>query len=88
MLALVVIATVWRAWVLTVLWTWFVVPIAAVAVLTVPAAVGVITVFASLTYHLQPTSDREGRTWQQAMNQVFVVPAMSLTMGWIVTLFM
>lgn len=80
-IALMIFATVWRGYVLSILWGWFAVPILHLPPLTIAQAIAVSLLAGMLSHQYVPTKDKE--TWQPAFFS-FVFPAVSLAMGWIV----
>jgi dolichyl-phosphate-mannose--protein O-mannosyl transferase len=87
---LIVVATLWRAWVLTVLWVWFLVPLGAPAI-TIATAIGISLVAGMFTTHLQTKSDSEkdvSALVGKALGHAIGGPAIVLFIGWVVTLFM
>lgn len=83
---LVFVALVWRAYVLVVLWGWFVTPMFHLAVPSLHVAVGLIAITSLLTHE---NTGGSGKTdsWVSFTN-VFLNPALLLLVGWIATLFM
>ena len=89
-------AIVIRAWVLTVMWAWFLVPFG-VFELTIPAAMGISLIVGMFTSHL--THDlsikvkTEGKTdvstaLGKLVGHGIINPLIVLSMGWVVTWFM
>lgn len=87
---LVVIATLWRAWVLTVLWSWFLVPLSVPAI-SITSAIGISLIVGMFTHHLQQKSNDSRNAADLVGAAVGVAlggPLVVLLLGWIVTLFM
>ncbi len=83
----------WSGYVLSILWGWFLVPVFAVPVLSVPAAIGVALVVSYLTHQFfESCVENEGRKdftkriWHHVGFLLFK-PAIALLMGWIVMKF-
>lgn len=89
LISLVVISVVLRAWVLTVLWGWFLVPVG-VFELSITTAIGVSIIVNLFTQHLaKDSSDEDGKQGMiNGMIQAVVGPLIALLLGWIVTWFM
>lgn len=83
---LIAASAVWRGYVLSILWGWFMVPAFGLPALTVPLAIGLSLVVGFLTAHrLKKDKDFE---WGWAIGNMIFAPAMVLLIGWIVTRFM
>ncbi len=88
---LLVFSTLWKAFVVTKLWTWFIVPTFGLPALSIPVAIGVAMVVTFLTYQWrfeEIPEDRKVEYWAQACMVSTLMPAFFLLFGWIVTLFM
>lgn len=91
----IIAAVVMRAWVLTIMWGWFIVPLGAVA-LSVPTALGITMVISMFTSHLandeSSTISYNGHNGKEVMIaasvKAFGQPLVTLLFAWIVTLFM
>jgi len=90
--AMVIGAVLVRAWVLTELWAWFLVPTFSIVQISMPVAMGISLIVAMFTQHLQheraetsPNSVSEvfGRVFGTAILSPLVVWAL----GWIIQLF-
>lgn len=81
------LSAIWKGYVLSVLWGWFVVPLGAPPV-TIPVAIGVSLVVSLLTKSVRPT-DIDGEL--QLGKQAYIAaagPALMLFVGWIVKAFL
>lgn len=89
LLSFAVIAVILRAWVLTVLWGWFLVPVG-VFELSITTAIGVSIIVNLFTQHLaKDSSDEKGKPGMiNGMIQAVFGPLIALLLGWIVTWFM
>jgi hypothetical protein len=91
---LCVSAIVWRGYVLSLLWLWFLVPTFGLAALSIPAALGVSLVVSMLTHRTDqsPTQrDRSSSLWflfVHAFAAVMLTPAVGLLLGLIFKGFM
>lgn len=80
-IALMVLATILRGWVLSILWGWFVVPIFGFPPLAISQAIG-IAITISLVAHQYVPTDKE-QNWQPFV-YCFLYPLVALLAGWIV----
>lgn len=88
-IGLLVVATLWRAWVLTVLWSWFLIPLGAPAI-SITSAIGISLVVGMFTSHIQTKMETATDTSTligKALGTAIGGPAVVLLIGWIVTLF-
>lgn len=84
-----VVGVVYGGWVVSVLWSWFVVPLFAVPALSVAQAIGLSIVIAVFTHQVQE-SETDG-LWDaigKSIGAALVTPTMYLAMGWIVQSFL
>lgn len=82
---LVLAATsIWRGFVLSILWGWFLVPLG-MPPLTVAYAIGVSLIVGFLT--VRHSKEDEQPEYGKAMLRVTLVPAFALAFGWIVSRF-
>lgn len=79
---------IWRAYVLTVLWTWFVVSTFAVPALSIPAAMGLCITLALLRERKLKNSGDEEESIGQKLAIQALVPLFALGFGWIVKIWM
>jgi hypothetical protein len=81
----------WRAFVLAVLWGWFVVPLGAVS-LTVPVAAGIlVTHFLFVKISPRDLDDADEKKAEFSIKAIFIsvfTPAYCLILGWLVTFFL
>ena len=89
--ALMVVGTIWRGYVFSVLWKWFIVPVfPAMPLLSIPVAIGIAMVVSFLAY--QYTYNKDDRETSAKMGTAFgavlLYPALALLIGWVVTLFL
>ena len=85
--AVVAIGLIWRGFVLSVLWGWFIIPVfPAMPVLSIPVAIGIAIVVSFLTYQLN-SKEKSDQPIQQ-MGVALLYPGVVLILGWIVTFFL
>lgn len=83
-----------RAWALTVLWGWFIVPTFHIAPITMTVAMGasvIIGLFRVAEYKaLEETTDplEKRKRYTHVASQWLLVPLMSVAMGWLIHIFM
>ena len=85
------LALIWRGWVLTKLWAWFVVPVFGLPALGIATAIGLSVVVGYLVYHMDDSVKVEREKWAAfgyPVSVMFLHPAIALGIGWMVTLFM
>lgn len=89
--ALIGISALWRAYVLTVMWAWFVVPTFHVSGLSMPMAYGLSLLVAMLTSNKTgneaESTNSATEKFANAMALSFILPAIVLLFGWITTKF-
>lgn len=87
---LLILGTIWRGYVFSILWGWFAVPIFGLPVLSIPAAIGIATLVSFLVWQHQHHEDSrpDGQKFASAAGMVIFYPAASLLVGWVVTLFL
>lgn len=87
-----VLSSIWRGFVLTILWAWFIVPVFHLPVLGIVVAIGVSMVVSFLTYQTPPVNPGDVRTdidkFSSAISAALATPAVYLLIGWIVHLFL
>lgn len=88
--AMLVIGSIWRGYVFSVLWKWFIVPIFGLPLLSIPVAIGIALVasFLAYQYHYVKDERSESEKLFGAMGIMMFYPALVLLIGWIVTLFL
>ena len=73
-----------RAWVITKLWAWYLVPGFGLATVNLPVAFGI----SLLIGYLVPTVHDKEKSWQDNLLQVIINPFVVLFIGWVGSLFM
>jgi putative Mn2+ efflux pump MntP len=89
--ALLALSSIWKGYVLTVLWSWFVVPTFGAPLLTIAPAIGLAMVVGFLTHQSDATKTPEGDSSERFMRAVahaLVMPLLVLGIGWVVRQFM
>lgn len=89
-IALVVPALLWKAYVVSVLWGWFIAPVLSVPPLGVGQAMGV-CLFATCfqrTPPKRPDSEDKAAAFARFTGIAFAMPLLTLCIGWIVKAFM
>jgi hypothetical protein len=81
-----VISTMFRGFILSVLWGWFMVPIFNLPVLAIAPAIGLSVIVTFLTASLP--DEKSERSFSFAIGYSLVFSALSLLIGYVVTLFM
>ena len=90
-LGLLAISAMWKGYVLTVLWGWFVVPTFGLPVLALAPAIGVSLVVSFLTHQSDATKEQEGSSSERFAKSVahaLLMPALVLGIGAVVRQFM
>lgn len=85
------LAAMWKGYVLSILWAWFVVTTFHAPPLTIPAAIGVSYVVTLLVFYRHRTPKNQAPELDQFVESLvgaFLVPALSLGFGWIVNRWM
>lgn len=89
---LLVLSSVWRGYVLTILWVWFVVPVFHLPALGIVTAIGISLVVSFLTHQHRPENPADTRGAGEKFGESIVFallwPAMTLLIGWAVHLFL
>ena len=89
---LIALSALWRGYVLSVLWGWFVVPAFGLPALSVPLAIGLSLIVSFLTMHKTGNEAEKDRELSEAFIHSVVVaalvPAFVLFAGWVVTKFL
>lgn len=78
---LIIVASIIRGYVLSIMWGWFVVPIFNLPSLGIAQSIGIAMVIAMLTHQYIPTKDKDN--WQPWFN-VLIGPWLALGAAWIV----
>ena len=89
MLSLVAIGAVWRGYVLTILWGWFVVPTFGMSPLALVPAIGLSVVVGYLTHQytpkaVKPEDDGKWDETVRAISHILRQPVFALLVGWVV----
>lgn len=87
----IVIGSIWRGYVLSVLWAWFIVTTFGAKPISIAAAIGVSCVVSILTFHHRATPKDERSAAEQMLETVVVTffgPAFSLAFGAVVKAFL
>ena len=90
-IALAALASIWKGYVLTVLWAWFVVPIFGLPVLSLAPAIGISLMVSFLTHQSDATTAKEGTPtdrFAKSVSHALIAPAVVLGIGWVVNQFM
>jgi hypothetical protein len=90
-IGLMFLSTIFNAWVLVILWGWFVVPTFGLPVLTIVKAVGISLVVKFMTYKSTSSDDEDAGPWKKflyACSLAIVYPLCALGVGYVVHLFM
>lgn len=89
-IALMAISSVLNGWALTILWSWFVVPVFGLPEFSIPVAIGV-SMTASFLTHQRIDNSMGGKDSKEVLIEAFtdslIKPFMFLGIGYIVTLF-
>jgi hypothetical protein len=91
LMALIALSSVWRGYVLTVLWAWFVVPTFGLPALALAPAIGLSLVVSFLTHQLTSKEDDKrdfSDRMARAIGVVLLMPLFVLGIGWVVRQFM
>lgn len=83
-LVFLVLASVVRGFVLSIMWSWFLVPLGVPAI-SIPLAIGISMLVAMLTNHDAQTNKRG---IGEAISIALIGPFVVLALAWVVTLFM
>jgi hypothetical protein len=88
---IVVVSSIANGFVLTVLWSWFVIPIFSLPPLNIPQAIGISLVMSYLTHQKTESKNDDKGILEQAISlllYVILYPALVLGIAWIVQLFL
>ncbi len=90
--AILALSAMWRGYVLSILWGWFIVPFFGAPAISVPVAIGVSLLVAMLTNHKTGNEaekeEAAAARFASAIVFAFIGPAIYLLLGWIVTKFL
>ena len=81
------LSTILHGWVLTCLWGWFVVPFFGVSTLPLVYAVGLTLIVRLMTYHIDSLDSKFKASNLSQIGVGFLTPIVTLTLGWIVQMF-
>jgi hypothetical protein len=85
-IGLIIFGTLWRGFVASKLWLWFVVPQFGLAPLPIAIAIGLSTLVALFTPSRPSDPDKSEQLGKQVAH-VFMLPALVLLVGWVVLQF-
>lgn len=85
---LLALTSMWRGYVLMVLWRWFMVPAFHLPSLTLTLAIGLSLIVGYLTHHTPTKDDDDSPDFGRLVCLALIYPAFALLVGWLVTLFM
>jgi len=84
---LLVVSSILKGYVLSILWGWFIVPVFSLPELTVVSAIGIAIVVSYLT-HQYNENKGEGKSFDKRIAIIILRPFFVLLFGWVVHLFM
>lgn len=84
LVALIALSSIWRGFVLTKLWLWFVVPQFHLLPLSIPVAIG-LSLIAGM---FSTTCKKDDEKFGAVVAKAIAIPALGLLFAWVVTLFM
>jgi hypothetical protein len=91
-IGLIVFTSILNGYVLSVLWSWFIVPTFNIPSLNIPTAIGVALVVEYLTYQIKIDENDKKTSFGEKMSDRFIIsilkPAFALLFGWVVTFWM
>jgi hypothetical protein len=88
-LAMAAPAYIWRGYVLSLLWGWFMVPTFSLPRLSITAAIGIALTVGMLTSCSDDNNDKtQAEIFTGLVATSFILPLMVLGVGWVVTWFM
>jgi len=85
-----ILSVILYGWVFSILWSWFIVPLFSLPVLSVPEAIGIAMIIKMITYQYQDPSIGNKSIIELIGNLIgiaIIAPFIILFTGWIVTLF-
>lgn len=85
-IVVIVFASIWSGYALSVLWAWFIVPTFDLPLLSIPAAIGVSMIVSYMTHQTIP-SDKDESFFEKIIKgilEAMLKPAFTLGFGWIV----
>jgi hypothetical protein len=90
-LALIFIGMIWKGFVLTILWAWFMIPTFGLPTLEIVPAIGLLLIASYLTHQAEPYKKETTPVKEKiyhGMALTFLVPLFALGIGWAVQSFM
>lgn len=84
--ALIAVLSIWRGFILSILWGWFVVPAFGLPALSIAFAIGVALIVGHLSHEANVKRD-DKKGFGAVVAGAFIGPAFTLLIGWIVTWF-
>lgn len=88
----VIAGAITNGWALTMLWSWFIVPVFGLPILSLPQAIGVAMVITFLTKHaIRENKGKDKDIWiviGEVLGAVIAIPIFVVCIGYIVTLFL
>ena len=81
------LVSVWRGYVLTVLWSWFIVPFGIVEVGLIPA-MGIFLIASLVRFDVSPYKNYSNKDYWEVFSQTIVLPAFILGVGYVIHLFL
>lgn len=81
--ALLVFSSMWRGYVFSILWGWFIVPVFHLPMLGIATAIGVAMVVSFLTHQLRK-EETDNTAYGEVFGLVFFYPLVFLGIGWVV----
>ena len=87
--ALVAVSSLWKGYVLTILWSWFVVPTFELPSLAIAPAIGLSLLVSFLTHQSDASRDqKDAGAFSRAFAHSLLTPLVVLGVGWVVHQFM
>jgi hypothetical protein len=85
-IVIIIASTIWKGYVLTVLWKWFVVPAFGLPLINIPTAIGICSIMTFLTMRHKTGQDERDLSERvsEALILSMISPAIFLFGGWIV----
>lgn len=80
------ISSIWSGYVMTVLWSWFIVPVFALPMLGLAQAIGV-KLLCNMILAKVPSNDKSDGDFARVVGYAVLVPLLALTIGWVVKQF-
>ena len=86
----IVLSNIWSGYVLSVLWSWFMVPAFGLPTLSIPLAIGIAIIISYMTRDLTNTEKNKksaSEVLALAIGWAIFKPALALMIGWVVRFF-